>query len=120
MAWQAFAAIAAQAMLQKMMSSRTAVHTEAQQGFEEAETGGMYIGESIRPGISQDKSMWGNMLKSFGTQYAMKGLDAATAQTGSGAIGALGGNFDFLDQMTLKKIWESFKANQPGPQQGQK
>ena len=69
MAWQTVAAIAASAMLKKMGQERAAMGQEFQEGFEEAETGGMTIGEQVRPGIGQTEGFFANFFKGLAQQY---------------------------------------------------
>ena len=69
MGWQAIAAVAASAMMKKMAQERAAMGQEFQEGFEEAETGGMDIGEQVRPGIGQTEGFFASFLKSLGQQY---------------------------------------------------
>ena len=138
MAWQAYAAAAGMAMLQKMMASKAAIGKEFAQGWEEAETGGMGMGESIRPGISQDKSVLPGLAKSMVSTY-MKGVETTEnqplvsetlGQIGSSAVQGMGelGNqvtqqnfmsnivnsFDWMDHAMIGKLMEYLQSFQKG------
>jgi len=71
MAWQAAAAIAASALMKKMAEERAAMGQEFQQGFEEAESGAMDIGESVRGGMGQVSGFFANFLKGYLQSYGM-------------------------------------------------
>jgi len=71
MAWQAAAAAGAAAMLQKIAAEKAAMGQEFQEGFAEAESGGMDIGEQQRPGMGtlKSQSVFVNFLKNLGQSY---------------------------------------------------
>ena len=142
MAWQAYTAAAGMAILQKMMASKAAIGKEFQEGWQEAESGGMGMGEAIRPGISQDKSVLPGMAKSMIGTY-MEGASAGGEGTVSETLGTIGSSglnvgstavqgmaaagdaatfgqglqslgIDMMDQVVLQKLMEYIGSFQKG------
>ena len=71
MAWQAAAAAGAMALMQKIAAEKAAMGQEFQEGFAEAESGGMDIGEQPRPGMGtlKSQSVIGNFIKNYLQSY---------------------------------------------------
>lgn len=135
---QAIAVPIAMAMLQKMMQSKAAIAQEFQTGWEEAESGGMSMGENIRPGISSDKSVLPGLVKSYVSSYletrgtgaqplvsetlgsigssAVQGMaESGSAITAPGVGEARVPNMpqmDWMDQIIMNKLWEYISSFQ--------
>ena len=91
MAWQAAAAAGAMAMLQKIAAEKAAMGQEFQEGFAEAESGGMDIGEQQRPGMGtlKSQSVFVNFLKNLGQSY-IQGKYAEWRGAGSAPVTTVG------------------------------